>query len=208
MSTEREEILQRVNSAKHTVAEQPVPRNYHRAGALGATERIRLFCDRLHDYGATVHYADASQISAMVAEILSERAKRSLLVPPGLPEAWLPEEFTFTRDHSLSYSEIDSSEGVLTGCAVAIAVTGTIILRHSENEGRRALTLIPDYHLCVVSENQIVETVPEGISAIASFATSPITTISGPSATSDIEMTRINGVHGPRTLDVILVHGS
>ncbi|HXE15080.1 MAG TPA: LUD domain-containing protein [Bryobacteraceae bacterium] len=205
MSTAREEILRRINSVKHSVTDEPVPRNYNRTGVLDAAERIELFCDRLHDYGSTVHHAGPSRIPAVIGEILSERGKRGLLVSPGLPEAWLPDGFAFARDHSLSYPEIDSSEGVLTGCAVAIALTGTIVLRHSEQEGRRALTLIPDYHLCVVFEDQVVETVSEGINAMGSFASSPITTISGPSATSDIEMTRIKGVHGPRTLEVILV---
>jgi L-lactate dehydrogenase complex protein LldG len=126
-------------------------------------------------------------------------------VPLGIPNDWLPHGFLFQRDTGLNYQEIDKSEGVLTGCAVAIALTGTIVLRHSESEGRRALTLVPDYHLCVVHEQQIVETVPEGIAQMSAYAPAPITTISGPSATSDIEMTRIKGVHGPRTLEVILV---
>lgn len=208
MSTAREEILRRVNGVRHTAAEQPVPRNYHRGGMLGTAGRIELFCDRLRDYGSIVHHAGPSRIPDVIGEILSACGKRGLLIPPGLPEAWLPPGFVFTRDHSLSYSEIDLSEGVLTGCASAIALTGTIVLRHSGDEGRRALTLIPDYHLCVVFEDQVVETVAEGIQAMASFAASPITTISGPSATSDIEMTRIKGVHGPRTLEVILVSGS
>jgi L-lactate dehydrogenase complex protein LldG len=205
MSTAREEILRRISSAKHGATDEPVPRNYIRTGALDTAGRIELFCDRLRDYGSTMHRAAPSLIPALIGEILSGHGKRGLLISPGLPEAWLPAGFIFARDHSLIYQEIDSSEGVLTGCAVAIALTGTIVLRHSEQEGRRALTLIPDYHLCVVFEDQVVETVSEGISAMASFASSPITTISGPSATSDIEMTRIKGVHGPRTLEVILV---
>ena len=205
MSTAREEILRRINSVKHGAADEPVPRNYNQTGALDTAGRMELFCDRLRDYGSIVHHAGSSRIAAVIGEILSERGKRGLLISPGLPEAWLPGGFTFARDHSLSYPEIDSSEGILTGCAVAIALTGTIVLCHSEQEGRRALTLIPDYHLCVVFENQVVETVSEGISAMGAFACSPITTISGPSATSDIEMTRIKGVHGPRMLEVILV---
>ena len=208
MNTAREEILRRVSSMKGAATEQPVPRSYSRAGTLNAAGRIELFCDRLRDYGAAIRHTEPSRIPAVIREILSERSKRGLLIPPGLPDIWLPAGFVFTRDHSLSYSEIDSNEGVLTGCATAIALTGTIVLRHSGDEGRRALTLIPDYHLCVVFEDQVVETVSEGINAMASFASSPITTISGPSATSDIEMTRIKGVHGPRTLEVILVSGN
>jgi L-lactate dehydrogenase complex protein LldG len=208
MSNARDEILRRVSSSRNARTDFPVARNYNRTGILDASGRVQLFCDRLRDYGSTVHPSGRSGIPAVIGEILSTRGKQGLLIPPGLPEAWLPAEFTFTRDRSLSYSEIDSSEGVLTGCATAIALTGTIVLRHSDQEGRRALTLIPDFHLCVVFESQIVETVSEGILAMAAFAASPITTISGPSATSDIEMTRIKGVHGPRTLEVILVSES
>jgi len=105
----------------------------------------------------------------------------------------------------LSYEEIDRAEGVITGCVAAIAFTGTIILRHSLADGRRALTLIPDYHLCIVSTSQVVETVPEGFAMLKGMETMPLTTVSGPSATADIEMNRVKGVHGPRFLDVILV---
>jgi L-lactate dehydrogenase complex protein LldG len=115
------------------------------------------------------------------------------------------EPFEFIPDRGLDFCELDHSEGVLTGCAVAIAMSGTIILKHSPGKGRRALTLIPDYHLCIVKAEQVVETVPEGIRSLGDQTSMPITTISGPSATADIEMTRIKGVHGPRTLDVILV---
>jgi L-lactate dehydrogenase complex protein LldG len=112
--------------------------------------------------------------------------------------------FSFVSDENLSYPDLDRAEGVLTTCAVAIALTGTIILRHGRS-GRRATTLIPDYHLCIVRASQVVETVPEAIRELESPGRSPITTISGPSATSDIEMTRIKGVHGPRRLAVILI---
>jgi len=118
----------------------------------------------------------------------------------------LPDGFTFITDHDTSYAEIDRCDGTITGCALAIALTGTIVLRHTRKEGRRALTLIPDYHLCIVHASQVVETVPEGTRKMLEFAAVPITMISGPSATSDIEMMRIKGVHGPRYLDVILVN--
>jgi L-lactate dehydrogenase complex protein LldG len=137
--------------------------------------------------------------------VLSTHGKQGLLIPGGLPQSWLPAGFAFTPELGLSYAEMDRSEGVLTGCAAAIALTGTIIIRHSAEAGSRALTLIPDYHLCVVHAEQVVHTVPEGFRQLSSFGTAPLTTISGPSATSDIEMTRIKGVHGPRTLEVILV---
>lgn len=172
---------------------------------MGLPARLDLFVDRLHDYDAIVYRNNELRIRETIAGVMTQRGKSGLLIPAGLPAEWLPAGFSFVSDSGLSYSDIDASQGVLTGCALAIAMTGTIVLRHSAGEGRRALTLIPDYHLCVVFANQVVETVSQGIREMANFAGVPLTTISGPSATSDIEMTRIKGVHGPRTLDVILI---
>jgi L-lactate dehydrogenase complex protein LldG len=121
-----------------------------------------------------VHRAGAHEIAAAIAATLAARGKRGLLIPLGIRTEWLPPGFLFQRDAELSYDEIDRSEGVLTGCAAAIALTGTIVLRHSESEGRRALTLIPDYHLCVVYEQQIVETVPQAIEQMSGYTRSPI----------------------------------
>jgi L-lactate dehydrogenase complex protein LldG len=208
VSTAREDILNRVRTAQQMVADLPISREYRRTGSLEAEDRLHLLIDRLLDYDATVHRCEASQIPLSVAGILRANGKSGLLIPPGLPPGWLPSGFDFVKDDLLSYEDIDSSQGVLTGCAGAIALTGTIVLRHSAGEGRRALTLIPDYHLCVVFEDQVVETVAQGIDNLATFATHPITTVSGPSATADIEMTRVKGVHGPRTLEVLLVAGS
>jgi L-lactate dehydrogenase complex protein LldG len=205
MTTAKDEILNRIRTALGPATSPSIPRDYLRAGTLSAEDRIHLFIDRLNDYGAAVHRSPVQGIPQTVANILRSRAKNGLLVPGGLSQAWLPEGFNFIRADGLTYAEIDRSEGVFTGCAVAIAITGTIVLRHSPGEGRRAPTLIPDYHLCVVFEHQVVETVAEGIARMNQFATHPITTIAGPSATADIEMTRIKGVHGPRTLEVILV---
>jgi len=207
----RDEILANIRratggaSASREADYASIQRDYHARGQMDATDRVHLFMDRLHDYDAFVHRCSDSEISAAVEQALNARDKRSLLIPPSLPSQWLPGGFEFIPDHGLSFDQIDRSEGVLTGCAVAIAVTGTIVLQHAADQARRALTLIPDYHLCVVFENQIVETVPAGIHIMVDFAGSPITTISGPSATADIEMTRIKGVHGPRTLEVIIV---
>ncbi len=210
MISARQEILERIRDA--TGGSTPgregeyaaVPRKYLCAGSLHSNEKLELLVDRLNDYGATVFYANESEVAASVAAALRARNKSGLLIPRDLPRAWLPAGFTFFREGA-TYEEVDASEGVLTDCALAIATTGSIVLRHSAGEARRALSLIPDYHLCVVFAGQVVETVPEGVRQMRAFADIPITTIAGPSATADIEMIRVKGVHGPRTLDVILV---
>jgi L-lactate dehydrogenase complex protein LldG len=209
--TTKHQILERIRRAVPDYSSmresqyEAITRDYRQSGVLEESGRIELLTDRLRDYGAKVYRNAPWELRSVIAEILSERRKSGLVISRDLPEDWLPEGFEFVRDKGLTYDEIDQSEGVLTGCALAIAMTGTIVLYHSGGEGRRALTLIPDYHLCVVYTSQIVETVPEGIRALAPYSVVPLTTISGPSATADIEMTRIQGVHGPRTLDVILV---
>ncbi len=210
MSSARNEMLERIRDA--TGGSTPgreaeyaaIPRKYVRSGLLHAAEKLDLLVDRLHDYGATVFHSREGEAADWVGQALKIRQKRSLLIPRDLPRAWLPDGFSFFREGA-SYEEVDRSEGVLTDCALAIAITGSIVLRHSAGEARRALSLIPDYHLCVVFGSQVVETVPEGIEQMRAFAGIPITTIAGPSATADIEMIRVKGVHGPRTLDVILV---
>jgi L-lactate dehydrogenase complex protein LldG len=162
------------------------------------------FTEKLQDYNAVVYRCSEADLPAVIEEAASARGRRRLVIPPLFPAEWLPGGVEFVRDEDLSYAEIDGSEGALTACTVAIAMTGTIILSHDIHEGRRAITLIPDYHLCIVRAGQVVATVPEGIRQLRECRTRPITTISGPSATADIEMTRIKGVHGPRTLDVII----
>ncbi|HEY7307697.1 MAG TPA: LUD domain-containing protein [Bryobacteraceae bacterium] len=211
MNTAREQILKRIRDASGSLPasreseSEGLVREYRTIRTLNLDARLDLLVDRLHDYGAMVYRCAEPGLNQAVASVIAGRAKSALLIPPDLPKTWLPEGFRFRSDRELTYSEMDASEGVLTGCALAIAVTGTIVLRHSSGEGRRTLTLIPDYHLCIVRANQVVETVPEGIREMARFKGVPLTTISGPSATSDIEMTRVQGVHGPRILDVILV---
>ncbi|MBV8069658.1 MAG: LUD domain-containing protein [Acidobacteriaceae bacterium] len=210
----REEILEQISRGvgergpNRASEYASIPREYKVRGTSDPAARVELFLDRLHDYGATVYRCTNAEIAATITRALSLRNKQAIFVAPAFPRRNLPAGFTLLDGASASYSELDQSAGVLTTCAIAIAVTGTIVLRHSAEEGRRALTLIPDYHLCVVYENQVVETVPEGIRAMSHFGTAPLTTISGPSATADIEMTRVKGVHGPRTLDVILAAGS
>ena len=202
----KNEILGRIRAAMGTAPViDGISREYRQSGTLTLPERLDLLAGRLEDYNARVSRCSESALPQTIAEILSTRGKSSLLIPFGLPPEWLPSGFPFVRDAGLSWEEMDGAEGALTACTTAIAMTGTIILTHSAREGRRALTLIPDYHLCLIREDQVVETVPEGIRALKDFVSRPITTISGPSATSDIEMTRIKGVHGPRTLEVIIV---
>jgi len=213
MSGAREEILARVrrysasglpNQAADYAA---IRRDYRLSGNLDTEQTLRLFQERLQDYEAKVYCCSSDRISETIAAALSARGKKRLVVPESIPSTWLPEGFEFVRDTGLTYDDLDASDGVVTTCAAAIALTGTILLEHTREQGKRSITLIPDYHLCVVFTNQVVETVPEGFRRVA-HSIAPITTISGPSATSDIEMTRVRGVHGPRYLDVIIVQGA
>lgn len=206
LSTAREDVLARVRQSIGTRApEQQVIREYRQSGTLNEDEKIDLFVNRLEDYNAGVYRCTEADLPATIAAALTTRAKNRIVIPAGFPGEHLPAGFDFMRDQGFEYTRLDATDGALTAATAAIAITGTIILTHSETEGRRALTLIPDYHLCVVRTSQLVETVPEGIRALGARRTSPVTTIAGPSATADIEMTRVKGVHGPRTLDVILV---
>ena len=181
-----------------------IERMYNQAATLPRDACFDLFIDRLKHYQVAVHLCSRGEIAATIAGMTAARGKSRLLVPPDIDPAWLSSG-GFVRDEGLGYRDLDVSDGVLTGCSLGIATTGTIVLRHGPGEGRRALTLIPDYHLCVVLADQVVETVPEAFRVLAASRPALVTTISGPSATADIEMTRIRGVHGPRTLDVIVV---
>jgi L-lactate dehydrogenase complex protein LldG len=182
-----------------------LPRNYRLTGRLDPAACLDLFVDRLQEYGVDVVRCRPQSIPATIADVLARRGRRRLVIPPELPRAWLTADGDYRPDAGLTYADLDRSDGALTGCTVGIALTGTIVLCHTGIEGRRALTLLPDYHLCLVWVHQIVETVPEGLARIGALAPRLVTTISGPSATADIEMTRVSGVHGPRTLDVVVV---
>jgi L-lactate dehydrogenase complex protein LldG len=160
--------------------------------------------ERLHEYGAEVVESSPADLPATIARQLQSSSRKIFVAPASLPTAWLAPTFTWKLDHNLSHDEIETCEGVLTASFAGIADSGTIVLHHSPTEGRRLLTLLPDFHLCILPASQIVETLPEY------FARCPApprlaTYISGPSATADIEMTRIKGVHGPRFLSVIIV---
>lgn len=211
MSGAREAILASVRGIVQGASATPdadyatVTRDYRRISGLSRAERVDLFASRIVHYDGSVLRCIEPALPETIARTLSARTKRGLHVPADIDPAWLPSGWTFTPDRGASADELDQSEGVLTGCSSAIALTGTIVLTHGRGEGRRALTLVPDYHLAIVFDDQVVETVPEGLQRAAERLPALITTISGPSATADIEMTRIKGVHGPRTLDVILV---
>lgn len=207
----RAEILERIREAigprgrDRQADYAAVPRGYRQTASLGEDECIELLADRLTHYDAGVYRCDAATVRSTVAQALAARGKRRLVVPVDLPPDWIPDTIDAVPDTNLSYAELDRVDGVLTGCTLAIALTGTIVLSHAAGEGRRALTLIPDYHLCIIGADHVVETVPEAVRRIAALNPALVTTISGPSATADIEMTRVRGVHGPRTLDVVLV---
>lgn len=225
-SAARAEILRRVRAALH---EQPeatpeaareaigaewelIPRNYQRTATLSHGEVLEMLEDRLRDYDAHVERVGAADLGAAIARLLTGRHTRRLLVPEGLSEVLseqfgqaLPQPFEFVTDTVLPAEEMNGLDGVITTAQVAIAATGTLVVQNVPGQGRRAATLIPDYHLCIVREDDVVQTVPEAIDRLGDTARLATTFISGPSATADIEMTRIKGVHGPRFLDVVLI---
>jgi L-lactate dehydrogenase complex protein LldG len=205
----REELLARVREAIGAApAGAEVPRTYRREGALGPEARVELFCERVGEYRARVVRASIDAVAAAVHDAASGLR---LCVPDGVPGGWLPTEVTRVADDDLTARDLDRLDGVLTGCTVAIAETGTIVLTSGPDEGRRALTLVPDLHVVVVRERQIVELVPEAMEIVGRIVRDerrPVTFVSGPSATSDIELDRVEGVHGPRTLVVIVVSGA
>ncbi len=192
----REEILTRVKNAIGGAPDKAVPREYRTT----TTDGLDTFIDRLAHYDATTHVIDAADLGATINATLDGRR---IIVPDGIPDAWLTGVDALRDDPALTHDQLDSAQGVLTTCALAIAQTGTIVLDAGPGMGRRALTLLPDYHLCVVRHEQIVSSVPEAIAKLDD-PSRPITFVSGPSATVDIEMTRVRGVHGPRNLEVIV----
>ena len=197
MSAAREDILARVRAGLAGGGPPPsVARAYRRNGSRTPAERIELLAARLTDYRAEVRRLGERQVASAVPE-------GRIGVPPGLPAAWRPPHAV--DDDGLSVRELDALDGVLTGCTVAIADTGTLVLAGGPAEGRRALTLVPDLHVCAVRADQVVETVPEAFDALSAVALRPLTFVSGPSATSDIELQRVEGVHGPRRLIVLIV---
>jgi L-lactate dehydrogenase complex protein LldG len=183
-----------------------VPRRYRTAGRLAPKARVDLFCERAADYQARVHRVAGADLETVLSARCEELGARRLAVPPGV--TWRPHGTELEPDEPpIEAARLDRLDGVLTGCAVAIAETGTVVLDGFPSCGRRALTLVPDLHLCVVAADAILETVPEAVAALAPAAAAgaPITFVSGPSATSDIELRRVDGVHGPRKLELFVV---
>ena len=201
MSAAREEILRRIRAAiAGGAAPPPIARAYRTAGTLDLRARLDLLQERLVDYGARVERTSEDGIHATI-DMIAGTGRYG--VPAGLPDGWWPAGAV--EDAGLGPRELDGLDGVVTGCTVAIAETGTLVLAAGPAEGRRALTLVPDLHVCVVRADQVVETVPEAFAELRGLERRPLTLVSGPSATSDIELKRVEGVHGPRTLVVVII---
>lgn len=233
MADARTEILERIRSSlgrtegtdTDDASAGPVPRrsgtdaqtvpSYRTEGTTSGEELIALFVDRLEDYDATVERVPTAEIGAAIARFLGDATR--IVVPAALPAEWLSpfeadaegrserEVLRDERERPLDTDTLDGVDAVVTGSAVSVADTGTIVLAGALS-GRRATTLVPDHHVVVVKAADIVELVPEAVRAIvaAGLDASPITMVSGPSATVDIEFIRVRGVHGPRTLDVVI----
>jgi L-lactate dehydrogenase complex protein LldG len=218
MASAKETILWRIRHATRDVPEGERPedlaieRRYRKEDDAAREEIVERFAERVAEYEATVRRVSKDELPGAIEEALTRRGVTRLVVPPYLPKEWIPENVETLRDAArprLTKEELDDSDGVLTGCSLGIAQTGTIVLDSGRAQGRRALTLLPDYHLCVVREDQIVGLVPEAFAKLEETVKGEgraIIFISGPSATSDIELDRVEGVHGPRTLEVLIVN--
>ncbi|OLZ74427.1 lactate utilization protein C [Streptomyces sp. IMTB 2501] len=209
----RDRVLGRVRRALADVTpderpyEEAVNRDYLREHGHRTTgQTVELLAENLADYRAIVHRGNAEEVPDLVMRLLAGHGSREVLVPPGLPPEWLSAaDVTRIDDRPESTPHrLDRVDSVVTGCAVAIAETGTIVLDGSPGQGRRRISLIPDHHICVVRvPDQVVPSVPQALERLDPAR--PLTWISGPSATSDIELDRVEGVHGPRKLEVILL---
>lgn len=212
MSDAKAEILDRIRSALRDNPQPPaIQRDYRRHSSMGAEERCELLTDRLVDYKAQVHRATEDTVARTIADLLGDNAQ--YVVPRGLPDSWLPADTASRRrfvdsgnaerSGALSNRELDAMDAVVTSSTVSCAETGTVFLNTNDDEGRRAISLVPDHHICVVRTDTVVELFPEALARVDRDR--PITMFSGPSATSDIELQRVEGVHGPRRLDVIIL---
>jgi L-lactate dehydrogenase complex protein LldG len=210
----RQRILDRIRTATKSVASGPaelaeaysaLPRTYVHAGELSPEACVKLLIERLREYDAEVVESTPEELPAAIAAQLAASGKHTFVAPAGLPAEWMASGFDWKVDNGLTTAEIEQAEGVVTASFCGVADSGTIVLHHSATEGRRVLSLLPDWHLCILRASQVVETLPEYFSRCQQ-PPSLATYVSGPSATADIEMTRIKGVHGPRFLHVILVY--
>ncbi|MHB2251060.1 LutC/YkgG family protein [Corynebacterium aurimucosum] len=208
MTTAKEEILNRISAAQKQAGlpdHVDIPREYQKEGTLNEDELREMLVDRLEDYKADVHVTDESGLNSTLVGILKERGCSNVVYAPGMDSGLLDgfEGTTTPDDNAKDPRELDAVDAVVTESHVTSAQTGTIVLESNETCGRRALTLVPDRHVCIVRKDQIVYGVPEMVSRINPER--PATWISGPSATSDIELSRVEGVHGPRDLIVVIV---
>ncbi len=202
----REEMLARIRAATADISGQPEVSRWYRPAARGpgsADEAlVGLFEQRASDYRATVRRCPAGEVARVIADAVAGRGARRIGLPDGFPAEWSA-LLTDVVDPPLDVATLDGLDGVVTTVAVAIAETGTIVLDTGPGQGSRAFSLVPDYHLAVVRTGQIVGAVPDAVAALDPARA--LTWISGPSATSDIELSRVEGVHGPRTLDIVIV---
>jgi L-lactate dehydrogenase complex protein LldG len=213
VSGAREEILGRVRTALRDVpaGERPfdveVARHYRRRDQRARAELVDLLAERLSDYHAQVRRVAVDEVAGTVSEVCHQLGLKRVAVPAELPGQWRPADVEVVEDQGLEAHTLDQINAAVTGCALAIAETGTLVLDGRGASGRRIITLVPDHHVCVVGSDQVVGQVPEAITAVAeavSAEQAPITLVSGPSASSDIELTRVEGVHGPRHLVVVI----
>lgn len=201
MTDARAVVLGRIHAAlgKTTPAAVPVPRDYDRQPLTGGAN-VERFAETVADYRAQVHRVEPGQVATVIAALVGAG---TAVIPADLPTDWVAGVRTVVDYPPVAVEVLDRVDAVVTGCALGIAATGTIVLDAGAAQGRRALTLVPDHHVCVIRADQIVDTVPQAFAALD--PSRPLTFISGPSATSDIELQRVEGVHGPRTLDVVIV---
>lgn len=207
VSAVRAAILGRIRAANSAIdamacrAEyEAITRTYQQSARMDRRSILNTFAERLREYDARVHKATSATVGGIIGEVLQTHGQRSVVVANEFPQQWLPESLRWKPEAAADIEALNAIEAAIVTCEIAIAHTGTIVLK-----GSRKVTLLPDFLLCVVGENQVVETVPEAIAHLQPFAADPLTFVSGPSATADIEMTRVRGVHGPRFLEVVLV---
>lgn len=212
----RSAILSAIRSANGQAADlaraeanyAQIPRTYGQQSSLSHEEILALLTERLVDYNAAVVPCTGDTVPSAIGSALQHHDARRVLIPPDFPQHLLPEGFEVVSDVNLAPAELDQCDAAVTLGALGVAETGTLVLEGIGGQGRRATTLVPDVHVCVLSAGDVVHTVPEAFARLASAATLPLTFFSGPSATADIEMTRIKGVHGPRHLHILLLQNA